>query len=47
MAGLWTHRDIVQDVFMLTDLFDIHEYLDVKEENERRFQAWKDQKEKP
>ena len=38
MAGFWTHRDIVEDVFTLDDLLDAHEMLQVKNENEWRAQ---------
>ncbi|UUZ93230.1 hypothetical protein LJK87_50060 [Paenibacillus sp. P25] len=36
MAGLWTHRDLIEDVFTYDDLLDAHEILAVKYENERR-----------
>jgi len=35
-AGLWTHADIVRDVFNFADLIDAHEFLDVREENKAR-----------
>jgi hypothetical protein len=34
-AGLWTHQQLVSDVFTFADLMDIHEMLDVKARNER------------
>jgi hypothetical protein len=34
--GFWTHRDIVEKVFTLDDLMDIHEVIAVKMENEKR-----------
>lgn len=36
MAGFWTHRDLIEDVFTIDDLFDANEMLTVKAENERR-----------
>jgi hypothetical protein len=38
LAGFWTHRDIVEDVFSLDDLLDVHEIIAVKWENEHRAQ---------
>jgi hypothetical protein len=40
-AGLWSHRDLVEGVYDIQDLLDAHEYLDVKEENERRDAEWR------
>jgi len=39
---MWTHRDIVSDVFSLDDLFDCLEYLSVKEENEEKARDWQE-----
>jgi hypothetical protein len=36
IAGMWSHRDIVEDIFTLDDLLDAHEMLQVKYENEQR-----------
>jgi len=36
MAGLWSHKDVVMDVFDIDDLLDAHEILEVKAENKRR-----------
>jgi hypothetical protein len=36
MAGFWSHRDVVADVFDIDDLFDAIEMLQIKNENERR-----------
>lgn len=36
MAGFWTHRDVVQDVFTFADLLDAHEIIRVQNENEWR-----------
>jgi hypothetical protein len=41
LAGVWTHRDIVEGVFTFQDLCDVHEFLDVKEKNEADFRAWR------
>jgi hypothetical protein len=38
---MWTHKDIVEDVFSFTDLLDIHELLDVKEANQSAFAEYK------
>lgn len=39
-AGLWTHRELRDGVFDMGDLCDVLEFLDVKEENERRHADW-------
>ncbi|GLG01834.1 hypothetical protein Alches_18750 [Alicyclobacillus hesperidum subsp. aegles] len=36
VAGFWSHRDLVEDVFTLDDLLDAHEILQVRAENEWR-----------
>ena len=36
LGGLWTHRDIVDDIFTLDDLLDAHEILQVRNENQFR-----------
>jgi hypothetical protein len=41
MAGVWTHRDIVDGVFSFHDLIEIHEFLDTKETNDADFRAWR------
>ncbi|QDX92070.1 4-alpha-glucanotransferase [Brevibacillus laterosporus] len=38
LGGLWTHRDVVEDVFDIDDLLDAHEIMEVKAENTRRAQ---------
>lgn len=35
-AGMWQHRDIVENVFTFDDLMDIHEVMAIKAENEKR-----------
>jgi len=45
LAGVWTHRDIVEGIFTFQDLCEAHEYLDVKEKNEADFRAWRAAKE--
>ncbi|NHN33545.1 DUF6889 family protein [Paenibacillus agricola] len=44
MAGFWTHRDVVEDVYTLDDLLDAHEMLQVKYENELRAQEAAEQR---
>jgi hypothetical protein len=44
---MWTHREIVDDVFTLEDLFDVHEALDIKAENERRVRAYCEKQRSP
>lgn len=36
LAGFWSHRDLVTDVFDFDDLLDAHEMLAVRHENEWR-----------
>jgi len=36
MAGFWTHRDLIENIYTFDDLLDAHEMLAVKHENERR-----------
>ncbi|USG65161.1 hypothetical protein NDK47_24060 [Brevibacillus ruminantium] len=36
LGGLWTHSEVVRDVFDIDDLLDAHEILEVREENRRR-----------
>jgi hypothetical protein len=40
-AGLWRHRELFDGTYDVQDLADALEYLDVKEENERRYADWK------
>ena len=40
-AGLWRQHEAVDGTYDIQDLADALEYLDVKEENERRFAAWR------
>jgi len=37
VAGFWSHRDLIEDVFTLDDLLDAHEILQVRAENEWRY----------
>ena len=32
LAGLWRHRDVVENVFTVNDLMDAHEMLDARQE---------------
>lgn len=47
LAGLWQHRDLLDDTFTFRDLLDAHELLDVRLENDRRINAWKAAQQKP
>ena len=38
IGGLWTHKDVVTDVFDFEDLLDAHELLAIKSLNEQRAQ---------
>lgn len=40
MAGMWRQHETFDGTYTLDDLLDAHEMLDLKEENERRWQAW-------
>lgn len=35
-AGLWRHHEIFDGTYDIGDLLDMLEFLDIKEENERR-----------
>jgi hypothetical protein len=37
-SGLWRQHEAWDGTYTLADLIDAHEYLDVKEENERRLE---------
>jgi hypothetical protein len=39
LAGLWRHAELFDGTYTLEDLFDAHELLDVREENDRRMKA--------
>jgi hypothetical protein len=39
MAGIWSHRDI--DILTFEDLLDAHELLDLKSENEKRYEDYR------
>ena len=41
-AGLWQHRETFDGTYDIEDLIDIHEFLDVKEENQRRYDQWQE-----
>lgn len=43
-AGLWTHQQLIDDVFTFADLMDAHEFLDVKAINEKRVQRYLEKK---
>lgn len=43
LAGLWTHRDILEDRFLFSDLLDAHEFLDVKAANEAAVARWREE----
>jgi hypothetical protein len=36
---MWTHHQLVDDVFTFADLLDVTEYLDIKAKNEK---VWND-----
>lgn len=36
MAGFWSHKDLVEDVFTFEDLLDATEMLQVRAENDFR-----------
>ena len=36
MAGMWTHKDLIEDVFSFDDLLDALEIIHIKSENEKR-----------
>jgi hypothetical protein len=40
MANMWLHRELLDGTYDFFDLLDIHEALDVKQENERRIREW-------
>jgi hypothetical protein len=42
MAGLWKQREAWDGTYTFNDLLDIHEALDVRDENERRARAAKE-----
>jgi hypothetical protein len=42
-AGLWRQHEIFDGTYDVQDLFDALEFLDVKEENQRRFAECKRQ----
>jgi len=39
-SGIWTHQQLVTDVFTFADLLDAHELLDIKAINEKRVQDY-------
>lgn len=43
MMGMWTHKDLLAGTFTFSDLMDVHELLDLKEENQQRGRAWAEQ----
>lgn len=43
IAGLWQHKDLIEGFYTLDDLLDIHEVMDLKEENQQRGRAWAEQ----
>jgi hypothetical protein len=40
IAGMWTHRDLVERRFTFADLLVAHEILDVKARNDHDFREW-------
>jgi hypothetical protein len=36
MAGMWEQRQVFDGTYSFEDLLDVHELLDIREENERR-----------
>jgi hypothetical protein len=42
IAGIWTHRDLVDRAFTFADLVNAHEILNLKEANDAAYQQWKD-----
>lgn len=44
-AGLWRQCEAMNGTYDIQDLADVLEFLDVKEENERRFNEWRASKE--
>jgi len=41
-AGLWRQHEARDGTYDVEDLCDVLEFLDVKEENERRYAEWKE-----
>jgi hypothetical protein len=41
-AGLWRHHEIHDGTYDVVDLYEALEFLETKEENEKRFRAWKE-----
>jgi hypothetical protein len=39
-ANLWRQHELYDGTYDMGDLADVLEYLDVKEENERRYARW-------
>ena len=40
MAGLWRQHETFDGTYNLDDLLDVHEMLDIQEENRRRVHEW-------
>jgi len=40
-AGLWQQHEMFDGTYDVQDLCDVLEFLDVKEENNRRYVEWK------
>lgn len=39
-AGVWRHHEIFDGTYDIGDLLDIHEMLEIKEKNERRYREY-------
>jgi hypothetical protein len=39
-SGFWKQRETFDGTYDFEDLIELHEFLDVREENERRMTAW-------
>ena len=40
--GMWRHHEVFDGTYDIDDLLDAHEIIEVKHENGRRFNEWKE-----
>jgi hypothetical protein len=45
-AGLWRQCEMFDGTYDVQDLADVLEYLEIKDENTRRFEEWRESQEK-
>lgn len=42
LRGYWRHHEVFDGTYTLDDLLDIHEIIDVQDENEARHEAYEE-----